>query len=81
MFRRRRRGHLAGQEPENITSSRFNVMAENPTQGTRISQNCLGELSAELEDAEEAAHLSSKNFFESCRKWACPFAVRMKRFH
>jgi hypothetical protein len=27
-----------------------------------------------------ATQLSPKNFFESCRKWACPFAVGMKRF-
>ena len=65
----------AGQEPGKIKSSRFNVVSENPTQGTQLSQNYLGVLSVELEDADEAAHLSSKIFFESCRKWACPFAV------
>lgn len=32
----------AAQEPDNIQSSRFNVVAESPTQGTQLSQNYLG---------------------------------------
>lgn len=47
----------AAQEPDNIKSSRFNVVAENPTQGTQLSQNYLGmKKSAKL---PAATHLSA----------------------
>lgn len=50
----------AAQEPENIKSSRFNVVAENPTQGIQLSQNYLGmKKSAKL---PAATHLSGEPY-------------------
>jgi hypothetical protein len=50
----------AAQEPDNIKSSRFNVVAENPTQGTQLSQNYLGmKKSAKL---PAATHLSATSY-------------------
>lgn len=50
----------AAQEPENIKTSRFNVVAENPSQGTQLSQNYLGmKRSAKL---PAATHLSAKSY-------------------
>ena len=50
----------AAQEPNNIKASRFNVVAENPTQGTQLSQNYLGmKKSAKL---PAATHLSAKSY-------------------
>lgn len=50
----------AAQELDNIKSSRFNVVAENPTQGIQLHQNYLGmKKSAKLPAAN---HLSAKSY-------------------
>lgn len=66
----------AAQEPDNIKSSRFNVVAENPTQGTQLSQNYLGmKKSAKL---PAQTRLSAKSYSFLIKLKADPAAAAAK---
>lgn len=69
----------AAQEPQNIKKSRFHVLAENPSQGTHLSQNYLGmKKSAQVPEANKFS-AKSYSFLIKLKAGSDPKA-KAKRF-